>query len=372
MKIGLDASRIYLPTGEGTYTREVIRHLILLFPEDHFLLIIPKLYPEFIAPNVEQLIYPQVDGIRARFRYAFQIGHISKEHKLDIFHCLTNYAAFGAPCPIVCTVHDLATLKYPELRPSRVQWFIYRFIFPKILRSACFLFAISKSTKQDLHEYYGFCDQVRVVHNGLDHSTFNTTQSLDCSALDCFNLPENYLLFVGYLSPKKNLEVILRAMAKLNRTDLKTTLVVVGKRGYGSESFFELVDHLELQNQVIETGFVSNEQLVLLYRKAGLFVFPSIYEGFGLPVAEAMACGTPVLVADVGPLPELVGDKRCLCSTHNVDEWAAGIQRAISDNSYREWTRAHGLTRAKLFSWKKTAKYLRSIYTEAIEKTRIK
>ncbi|MDH4321086.1 MAG: glycosyltransferase family 4 protein [Desulfobulbaceae bacterium] len=370
MKIGLDASRFLLPTGEGTYTREVVRHLIRLFPDDHFLVVIPKFEPEFDAPNVEQYIRPAVDGITARLRYGFEIGRIASSHHLDVFHCLTNYAAFNVPCPVVCNVMDLATLKYPQLRPSRLQWLIYRFVFPFLLKCSRFLVAISKSTGRDLYNYYGFADSVRVVYCGVDHETFNLSASLDRKLLARFRLPPNYLMFVGYLSPKKNLEVVLRAMAKLRAEDLPTTLVVVGKRGYGSEFFFELVEELGLEGQVIETGFVSQQELTLLYREAGLFVFPSIYEGFGLPVVEAMACGSPVLVSDVGPLPEIVEDASCLCAPDDVEGWATGIRRALTDPSYRERMQIYGFERAALFSWERAAQQLRTIYAEAVEDSR--
>jgi glycosyltransferase involved in cell wall biosynthesis len=367
MKIGLDASRINLPTGEGTYTREIIRGLVALFPDDEFVVVIPEHDPEFDLAHVRQVIHPEVDGIVNRLRYAFEIGRIAREHKVEVFHCLTNYAAFGTSCAVVCNVMDLVTLKYPQFRPSRAQWFIYRFVFPFLLRRATYLIAISESTGRDIRDCYGFNEQIRVVHCGIDRSRFNTGQRLDTTLLERFNLPENYLLFVGYLSPKKNLEVVLHAMFRLKTEGLDTTLVVVGKRGYGSESFFELVESLSLQESIIETGFVSNEELTLLYRHAGLFVFPSIYEGFGLPVVEAMACGAPVLASDAGPLPELVEDSRCLSAPHAVNEWADGIRRAVTDKEYRQWAREYGLEREKLFSWEDAARRLRGIYSEAVE-----
>jgi len=358
-----------MPTGEGTYTREVIRHLIKLFPEDHFFVVVPEHIALLDAPNAEQIIYRKVDGIAARIRYAFEVGSIAKKYRLDLFHNLTNYILIGASCPIVTNVMDLVTLKYPEVRSSPLHGWIYRYLFPILLRLSHRLVVISESTGQDVCRYYGLGDRVRVIPCGIDHERFNNSMELNTSLLERFNIPPNYLLFVGYLSPKKNLNIVLRAMHQLSRQGFDTWLVLVGKRGYGSDTFFSLAAELGLTDRLIETGFVSDEELTLLYRHAGLFVFPSIYEGFGLPVVEAMACGTPVLISNTGPLPELVDDPNYLANPHDVDRWAEGICLALTDSGFRERAQKEGHDRAQLFSWDKSARQIHAVYAEFIEES---
>jgi glycosyltransferase involved in cell wall biosynthesis len=175
-------------------------------------------------------------------------------------------------------------------------------------------------------------------------------------------LPANYLLFVGYLTPKKNLEMVLHAMRRLADEGTEVPLVLVGKRGEGSGAFFALADRLGLKSLLIETGFVTDDELTLIYRKAGALVFPSIYEGFGLPVLEAMACGVPVLASSASSLPELVADPRSLCPPTEPECWVEGIRAAMLDPSVRARAAAQGPRRAQRFSWDATARELRAIY----------
>lgn len=366
MRIGLDASRVLMPTGEGTYTREIVHHLITLFPEDHFYVVVPEFISLFKASNVDQILYKEVDGIWSRIKYAFKVGEITRKFQLDVFHNITNYAAFGAVCPVITNVMDLATLKYPEIRGSLLQYWIYKYVFPLLLSRSRFLVVISKSTGKDVTKYYGLGKKVKVVYCGIDQKKFNTSRKPDQSLLERFNLPPDYLLFVGYLSPKKNLETLLYAMHQLLVENFKVNLVLVGKRGYGSESFFSLVEKLDLSDNVLETGFVSNEELTLLYQNAGLFVFPSIYEGFGLPVVEAMACGTPVLISNAGSLTELVDDPDCLCEPLNVSSWVNKLRYALTDNDFRTRSCEQGVLLSKKFSWEDAVRKLHKVYVDAV------
>ena len=366
MRIGLDATRIRQPTGEGVYTREVIRSLIKAFPHDHFFVVVPEYIPLFDAPNVEQVLHREIDGIVARLRYAFAIGRIARECRLDIFHNLTNYAAFMVPCPVVTNVMDLVTLRFPLVRANPLHPFIYRYVFPCLLRLSCRLIAISENTKSDVEQFYGLGDRVRVIPCGIDHEQFNTVRTLDPSLTVRFRLPPNYLLFVGYLSPKKNLEIVLRAMHRLSADGFDTHLVLVGKRGDGTQPFFDLARDLGLLGRIVETGYVSNDELTLLYRHAGLVVFPSLYEGFGLPVVEAMACGAPLLISDAGALSELVIDASCLCHPQCLECWTAGIRVAFSDEARRERALIEGPLRARDFSWELGARSLREVYSEVV------
>ncbi len=366
MRIGLDATRIFQPTGEGVYTREVIQALVAEFAKDEFVILVPEKLSQFERSNVVQVIYPAVDGIASRLRYAIDAGRISKQYYLDIFHNLTNYLVIGASCPVITTIHDLVTLKYPGVRPGRLKNFIYRYAMPKLLARSSRLVAISKSTERDIIRYYALGGKTRVIYNGVDHDQFNTTDPLDDLILDRFSLPCDYLLFVGYLSPKKNLDIVLHAIRYLLDDGLDVRLVLVGKRGYGSDSFFKLAQQLGLSGRLIETGFVSRDELTLLYRRAGLFVFPSVYEGFGLPVIEALACGIPVIVSNTGPMPELVADPECRCDPGDARAWADGIRYILMSSEMRERFRTEGPLQAARFSWINSARSMRALYDEAV------
>ncbi len=366
MIIGLDATRLHLPTGEGTYTREVVLHLIKNHPEDQFVVIVPGFQEIFDFPNTKQVIYRRVDGIAARIQYAFYIGFFCRRHKTDVFHNLTNYIAFNTGCPVVTTIHDLASLKFPDIRLNRLHWFIYKFIFPKLLSLSDCLVAISQSTANDIEQYYKLGDRTSVVYNGIDHDRFNTKQERFSEKFP-IDLPDQYLLFVGYITPKKNLSVILPALKSILQSGHLIKLVLVGKRGYGSESFFSLVEEMNLGESIIETGFVTDEQLTHIYQNATAFIFPSLYEGFGLPIVEAMACGTPVIASDILPHRELITDSFFLCDPKESKCWTRTIMKLLRNVNIREEIRQKNIDKAKMFSWHSTSKQIRAIYAGLVE-----
>lgn len=371
MRIGLDATRALIPDGGGVYTREVVRHLLRECPDDHFVVAVPEHMTAFEAPHVEQIVYGEVDGIPARLRYALAMGRLARRQRLDVFHNLTNYAVLGAPCPVVTTVLDLVSLKFPAVRMNRLHGLIYRHVFPWILPRSERLVAISRQTAADIETHYGLGARTSTIYCGIDREWLARLDGLDDALIERFALPPGYLLFVGYLSPKKNMEVVLEAMHRLGQQGIRPHLVLVGKRGYGSQAFFARAAELGLSARLIETGFVSQDELAVLYRNAGLFVFPSIYEGFGLPVVEAMACGAPVLVSRAGPLPELVYDPACLCDPQDADAWARGIRGALTDTAARAAARLRGPEQARRFSWEEGARRMRALYAEVVGEQRV-
>jgi glycosyltransferase involved in cell wall biosynthesis len=370
MKIGLDAARLLLPTGEGTYTREVIRHLVRRYYREHeFLIVTPVIEESFNLANVEQYLYPQIDGIAQRFRYAVTIPRLLKNKQIEIFHNLTNYGLLNPPFKVVTTVHDLMTLKYPELRSSRVHWYLYKYVIPRLLKRADAIVTDSYNTTKDLQDIYKIERNVFTVHLGYNRKQFKHASEDDEKILSDKKIKSEYLLFVGYIVPKKNIELILHTLVVLRKKyNLKLKLVIAGKRGYGSEDLFHKVKDLSLENQINEIGYVPADDLRSIYRGAKIFLFPSKYEGFGLPALEAMACGTPALVSNAGSLPEIVGADEYICSAENPDEWAAKIFKMWNDTDYYHQASAWCSNQAEKFSWEKCAEDIMSVYKDLIEK----
>ena len=367
MRIALDATRINIPDGGGTYTREVIKSLLGLGSDDTFHLLVPEVVEEFSLPNVNQILYPEVDGVRTRLRYAVGVSGILRRENIDVFHNLTNYGIYRSPCPVVTTVHDLLTFKFPHLRSSRLQWLLYKYYLPGLLRRADAVVAVSDNTKRDLADLYGIATNVEVVYEGFDEDTFRPQPANDADILAKFGIEPGYLLFVGYLTPKKNVEVILHSLAILrDEYRLQPKLVLVGETGHGAEKISRLVAELNLQPQLVKTGFVAVQELAAIYRQAGLFLFPSYYEGFGLPVLEAMASGCPVLVADAGSLPELVTSPDRRCEPSDLQGWVDRVRAILSDQRLRENSRAWSIERSKAFSWSTCALQIRSIYDRLV------
>jgi glycosyltransferase involved in cell wall biosynthesis len=369
MKIGLDATRLLLPTGEGTYTKEVIRHLVEQYHHKHeFFIVTPVFKESFEFPNVKQYLYPQIDGIVQRFRYAITIPRLFNKDKIDIFHNLTNYGILNPPFKMVTTVHDLLTLKYPKLRSSIVHWYLYKFVIPRFLRKADAIITDSYNTTKDLQHLYNIKRNVYTVHLGYNNKHFKQASAVDKTVLSGRKLKSDYLLFVGYIVPKKNLNIILHALAILRKKyNLKLKLVVVGKRGHGSEELFREVKYLSLEDQIAELGYVPADELPSIYRGAKIFLFPSKYEGFGLPALEAMACGTPTLVSNAGSLPEIIGADEYTCSPEDASEWALKIEKLWTDRDYYNQAKIWCLGQAEKFSWEQCAEDIMDVYESLIE-----
>jgi len=270
-----------------------------------------------------------------------------------VFLSLSHYVPRFSPVPRIVTITDLGYLKFPEqlLKKDLLQlklWTAYS------LKVADHIIAISEFTKQDILDNYQIDkSKISVIYPGYDRSVFNVSLKKGGAKLVLrkYNISTPYLLFLGALKPSKNVERLIEAFNQLNENDIK--LVIAGKKGWLYESIFEIVKKLNLENKVIFTGFVSDKDIPLLMSHAEAFALPSLYEGFGMPVVESMACGVPVLVSNQGSLPEVVGNAGIVVNPYEVQSIANGIKKTIKE---KERLIQDGLKRVRLFNWDISAK----------------
>jgi len=221
------------------------------------------------------------------------------------------------------------------------------------------IITISESTKKDIAKYFRINpSKILITYPGLNQNIAMGDNSREI--LNKYNLPPDFLLFVGTLEPRKNIVRLIEAYHRLiiNYQLLITNfkLVIVGKRGWHYQEIFEKVKKLQLENRVVFLNYVSDEDLPYLYNSAACFIYPSLYEGFGLPVLEAMACGCPVITSNVSSLPEVVGEAGILIDPYNIDEIAEALQKVLTDENLRQELKRKGLEQARKFSWEKTAR----------------
>ena len=272
------------------------------------------------------------------------------KNKVNVFFSPAHYAPRFCPVPIVVTIHDLSYFIYPDefLKKDLYQlknWTKYS------VDKASKIIAVSKTTKKDLMKFYNLPEgKIEVVYNGFEKNIGDRTCDRTSEVKK-----DKYLLFVGTIQPRKNLSVLIRAFNKFIQTNQGFKLVIAGKKGWLFEEIFEEVEKLNLKNKIIFTDHVSDKKLVSLYKNAFCFIMPSLYEGFGIPILEAMAYGCPVISSFTSSLPEIGGEACLYFDPNNLNDLTDKISQLINDIELRNSLIEKGKERIKLFSWKKCA-----------------
>ena len=229
------------------------------------------------------------------------------------------------------------------------------------------IIAVSYSTKQDLMNYFKISDnKIKVIYEAADQIFQPLSSEKVQHFKDKYDLNYQYILYVGTLEPRKNIPLIIKAFYILNKEGFQHKLVIAGKKGWKYKTIYQLIDKLNLQKEVIFIGFIPDNDLPALYNAANLFVYPSLYEGFGLPPLEAMSCGCPVITSNISSLPEVVGDAGIMIDPYSVDELYEAMHKVLINEIVRKDMIKKGLERSQMFSWTKTAEETLKIYKEAL------
>jgi glycosyltransferase involved in cell wall biosynthesis len=292
--------------------------------------------------------------------------------RFDLLHGLAFVAPLLAPCPTVVTVYDLSFIRTPErFRPGQ-RWYLQTFTRWSC-RRARRIIAISEHTKRDVTELLRIPgDRIDVVYPGVGAQFRPLPPEQVAAFRQTKGLPERFILYLGTIEPRKNLTVLLEAFAQLSRSPISNLqspprLVLAGGKGWMFEEVFARIEALGLKDDVVLPGYVSGEELPLWYNAAEVFVYPSLYEGFGMPPLEALACGTPAVVSNVASLPEAVGEAGVLVAPDDVAGWAEALRRLLDNAEMRAALGARGRSHAARFSWERAAAETVGVYHRALE-----
>lgn len=282
------------------------------------------------------------------------------QRNIDVFFSPSHYLPPLLKQKSVCTIHDLGYLESSEQFKKYDFWQL-KLWTAKSISVSNRLIAVSNSTKQDIVRHYGFASKkIDVVHHGYDKKLFNTNISpnLVRRVKEKYGIKGDYILFLSTLKPSKNIEGLIHAFSLLKSGYKKpVSLVIAGKKGWLYEEIFNTVKSLNLQDSVVFTDFVTEEEKPALYYGARVFALPVFWEGFGMTAIESMACGTPVVVSKVGGLPEVVGNAGLYVNPSDSSDIKKGLLEVItkSEKAYNQFVKM-GLERVKLFSWEKAAR----------------
>lgn len=367
MRIGVNASIVDpILSGLGTYTVHLLRELVKVHED----LVVYTSCPECcgVSPSKVRKVSRNVQPLHGRRGHMCRLLWVQTALPLrllaDKVSLLFSPLPEGMVVPLVpqvVVVHDVLPLLFPEEYPRQQHYF--RYLVPAVLRRSQAIVSGSENTKNDLIAFYGIeLGKVHVVPDGLDASQYRV--GIDATRVTRKYTLGPYLLYVGNLLPHKNLQRLLNAFAAVSKR-FPHTLVIAGKKDPRYYPALEAeTKALGLEEKVSFLDYVPSEELPALYAGADLFILPSLYEGFGLPILEAMACGTPVIASRTSSLPEVAGEAALLVDPHDVEEFAGAMEAVLSDPWVREDLRLKGLEQAKRFSWERTAKTTLEILLE--------
>ena len=289
--------------------------------------------------------------------------------KVDLLHALAFVAPLAAPVPFITTIYDLSFIRYPQAFRPHNRWYLRTFTKHSARRAKAII-AISESTRQDVIQAFGVSpEKVHTVYCGVD-SAF---KPLPPAQIDAFKakrgLPNRFILRLGTIEPRKNVEGLIKAYALWRKQDQNAPkLFIAGGKGWYYQQVFQLVETLELSEHIVFPGYLPQEELPLWYNAGELFVYPSHFEGFGLPALEAMACGTPIITSNVSSLPEVAGQAGLLVSPADTVALSRAMQKVFYNADLAHQMRQKGLAQAAKFNWRKTAAQTAQIYRQTLEK----
>jgi glycosyltransferase involved in cell wall biosynthesis len=379
MLISLDAIPLAAPrTGVGHYTLELARHLALLAPTDEFELVSP--FP-FAAASPDQaehdlpanlhIVQAKVNPLSRRW-FAVGLPLYLRQHGSELFHGTNYEVPLWGKLPSVLTIHDLSLFLHPETHEGRLVRRGRRRL-PLMARRASFIITPSESVRREVTEHLriepskivSIPEAPRDIFRPLPpEETIEVRRRLE--------IEDEFILFVGTIEPRKNLLTLLKAFAEIIRsTDSSPQLVIAGKKGWLYSELLAYAKKSGLENRLRLTGYLTDEDLRALYSTCRVFVYPSVYEGFGLPPLEAMACGAPVIASRIPSIVEAVGqDAALLVAPTDVQALARSIKEILKDENARRQLSLTGRQRASAFTWERTARTTLTVYSEALEKMR--
>ncbi len=368
MKIGFDAKRAFLNTsGLGNYSRNTLNALQKYFPENNYTLFTPEQKIGMLEEQAkfEIVAPPKKDsGLKKSIWRSFQLSEEIEGRKVDLFHGLSNELPKGiqkTSVPSLVTIHDLIFIRYPEFYKT-----LDRAIYFRKTKYACNaadkILAISQQTKDDIIDFIDIDpEKIEILHQAISPLFFENANT--GKVKEKYNLPNDFILAVGTIEERKNQLSIVKA---IQEKGIDLPLVFVGNPTSYCNDIHKYLADKKLTKKVIFLKNIPEKDLAAIYQLARLSIYISVFEGFGLPVIESMACGCPVITSNVSCLPETAGDAAVLCSPDNIEELGNNIEKIANDTNFRKELILNGRIRANEFQPKKYVEKLISLYADLI------
>lgn len=370
--IAIDARKLR-DYGIGTYVRNLIRELGRLDAENRYLLLVgPRGQGTLrrLPDNFRQIVVRSpVYSLRELLRLSWELLRL----RVDLYHATHYVLPALVPCKAVVTIHDIIHLLYPEFLPNRMAFFYAQRMIRRSLQHGQRIITVSRNTRDDLTGYFRMeGEKIEVVYNGIEDAFRDRLSGADLDRwMKNLGLERPYLLFVGNPKPHKNLDNVVKAYARaLKLHDLPHALVCVGDRDGGEFKIRQRAEQAGIGERLLILGHVAQEALPAVYQGASLFLYPTLYEGFGLPVVEAMASCVPVITSNTSALKEIAAGYAHLVNPLDVEGIAQAIVQCVTDKEHRESLCKLGQRRSQDFRWSVAAEKTLAIYREVLDGAR--
>ncbi len=368
MRIGIEAQRLFRPHKHGMdrVALELILNLQVIDKEnDYFIFVKPDIDKSVIEPTSNFKIV-EISGGSYPWWEQFKLPKIAKAYNCDLLHCTSNTAPYLKKTPLITTLHDIIYMEgsLMELLTNKASLYqkfgnLYRrFIVSKVVKNSSSLITVSNFEKENITRFFKLKNKnIQTVHNGVNPIFTNRIEAEILEKVkENYKLPESYMLHIANSDPRKNTKGVLIAFNKFKKQSTNSyQLLMLGCKEADLKMMLKEIGAPNSYQHIVLLGYVSDQDLPVIYYLSKLFLFPSLREGFGIPIIEAMACGVPVITSNTSSMPEVAGDAAHIVNPTNTDEICHGMIKITSDATYRNELIEKGLIQQTKFSWRKMA-----------------
>ena len=366
MRVAIDARKLH-DFGIGTYIRNLLRQLARIDRQTDYILLSPAADLDVasqLGPNFRSVLEPSPNY---SFSEQVHLPWVLRRERADVFHAPHYVLPPAVTCRSVVTIHDCIHLMFPQYLPNKMAYAYARAAMWAAVKRSDRILTVSEASKRDILHFFNVPpEKIVVIYNAIDDHFWLTPPEEEVARVrERYQLDHQFILYVGNIKPHKNLVRLIDAFGELRRSGFEELkLLIIGDEISKLPALRRAVHGHKLHKHVRFLGYVSDDTLRVLYRLASLFVFPSLYEGFGLPPLEAMASGTPVVTSNQSSLPEVMGDAAVLVDPYDVGSIVDGMRRVLSDSGLAADLRRRGPERAREFSWARSVEQTRSVYEQ--------
>jgi glycosyltransferase involved in cell wall biosynthesis len=364
MRVAIDARKLH-DFGIGTYIRNLLRHLARIDDRNEYVLLCHQDDLDIassLGPNFRTVLEPSPNY---SVREQLHVPLLLRRERPDVYHAPHYVLPPAVTCSSVVTIHDCIHLMFPQYLPSRMAYAYARSVMWAAARRAQLIITVSEASKRDILHFFNVApEKVVVVHNAIDERFLVPPPDIELARVrERYQLQHGFILYAGNIKPHKNLVRLIEAFSQIRQGPFQELkLLIIGDQISKLPALRRAVHQLKLHKHVRFLGYIPDETLAVLYRSAEVFVFPSLYEGFGLPPLEAMASGTPVVTSNTSSMPEVTGGAAVLVDPYDVGSIVDGVRRVLTDASLAAELRRKGPLRAREFSWARSVAKTRELY----------